>query len=117
MLVVQWAAGPTPIDLNVLLRKCNTQRSHQVFIDRFRSPIKALAKIGLIGGGEGECSKKLKTSDASQVSGGSLMRAKKQIVTSGHPLADYLSKTSEKSEAAGRISFENIMQLVAWNPD
>ncbi len=45
------------------------------------------------------------------------MWAKKQIVTSGHPLADYLRQTSKKYEATGRISFENIMQLVTWNPD
>ena len=70
-----------------------------------------------MGGDEEGCLEKLKTSDASQVSGGSFMWAKKQIVTSDHPLADYLCQMSKKYEAARRISFENIIQLVTWNPD
>ncbi len=37
------------MDPNVLLRKCNTQRSHQGLIDGFRPLIKALSTIRLIG--------------------------------------------------------------------
>ena len=45
------------------------------------------------------------------------MRAKEQVVTGRYSLADYLRQTSKKQKTAGRIRFEDIIQLVAWNPD
>ena len=69
--------------------------------------------MDLIGDAEEECIEKLKTSDASQVSGGSLMWAKKQIVTSGHPLAYYLRQTFKKQKASSNDPLEVRQYLLS----